>query len=118
MHSEGMRSSGAVGSAVMAREPPGPAWDNRSAREAGARSERRLSHAAASKHAVAAPCHPSKGSPKFRAADVSGREVSTSCCHGGALKPAICKLDSAPRAAATQGQEAALLLLLRPDLGQ
>ena len=27
----------------MAREPPGPAWDNRSAREAGSRSERRFS---------------------------------------------------------------------------
>ena len=32
MHSESMRSSGAVGSPVMARGPPGPAWDNRSAR--------------------------------------------------------------------------------------
>ena len=104
MHSEGMRSSGAVRSAVMARGPPGPAWDNRSAREAGSRSERRLSRAAASKHAVAALCHPRKGSPKFRAADVSGREVSTSCCHGGASKPAICKLDSAFRAAPRQGK--------------
>ena len=29
MQSEGMRNSGAVGSTVRAREPPGPAWDNR-----------------------------------------------------------------------------------------
>ena len=46
---------------MRARGPPGPAWDNRSAREAESRSERRLSHAAVSKHAVAALCHPRKG---------------------------------------------------------
>ena len=34
-HELGSRNSGAVGSAVRAREPPGPAWDSINAREAG-----------------------------------------------------------------------------------
>ena len=67
MQFEGMRNSGAVGSTAKAREPPGPAWDSSSAREAWSRSERRLSHAAASKQAVAARCHPRRGSPIPRA---------------------------------------------------
>ena len=46
--SSGVGNSGAVGSAVRAREPPGPAWDSINAREAGSRSERRLVQAEAS----------------------------------------------------------------------
>ena len=46
------------------------------------------SHAAASKQAVAAPCHPRSGSAKFRTANLPGRGISANCCHGGASKPA------------------------------
>ena len=48
----GRRNSGAVGSAVRAREPPGSVWDSINAREAGSRSERRLVQAEASKQAA------------------------------------------------------------------
>ena len=68
------------------------------------KSKRRLSHAAASKHDVAALCHPCRRCPKLHNAGVSGREVSTSCRQGGASKPARRRLDSEPRAAATQGR--------------
>ena len=55
MQSEGMRSSGGP-RATKSRL----AWDNKSAREAGTRSEKRFSHAVASKHTVVALCHPRK----------------------------------------------------------
>ena len=57
---------GAVGKATTARGPPGPACDNRRARDAGSWSRKRLSSADLSKLAVAERCHPRSRSPKSR----------------------------------------------------
>ena len=66
IQSLGMRNSGAVGRAMMARGPPEPACDTRRARDAGSRSRKRLSSAIVSKLAAAERCQPRKGSPNSR----------------------------------------------------
>ena len=102
------RNSGAVGKVVRAQEPPGPAWDNINAREAGSRSEQRLAQAGASKQAAAARCHPRSGSPGARSTNAKGG------------RPPWARLSNVGNAKVTQTRPPAaapLLLLVRPGFG-
>ena len=60
--------SGRVGKVVSTVLPPGPAWDNRSARDAEVISEKSVSRASRSTGAVAARCHLRAKSPKIHVA--------------------------------------------------
>ena len=92
----GMRNSGAVGRAMMARGPPEPACDRRRARDAGSRSRKWLSSAIVSKLAAAERCQPRKGSPNSRPCGAwGGRPPPIRIAHGGVVKPWHCRWDAA-----------------------
>ena len=96
IQSLGMRNSGAAGSAMMARGPPGPACDKRRARDAGSRSRRRLSSAIVSKRAAAGRCQPRGRSPNSRPLRAwVGRSPPINNSHCGEVKPELCRRDAA-----------------------
>ena len=84
--------------------PPGPAWDNRSARDAGVISEKSISRASRSTGAMAARCHPRAKSPKILCSLMrGGRAPSARASHEGGRNPWCVRAAVARFAAVTDG---------------